>query len=249
MIENWDRKYYQSGGKPFLCFIVFNCENDLEVSKSKHRVDEIPSDLEFRFYEGEKHATYLEKFFTNSFCNFLRSRGIDIDKHVKPSKSSLVIIGTIQNDTNLNYLRNLIGIIQSLLEKGATGVIDMSITKWLDPKDWNDIYFKHGKSFPKHHVVIYKTEIDDLRWFGTQGMIKFGRPDICVENVPESDIEMAIELINRFIEFQAFGGIVEEGREVIINGFPEGMFVRHKGTIYEKTGFEFNNDHFVLSWP
>ena len=126
---------------------------------------EIPPDLEFKYYDGKKHEEYLEENFPDSFGNFLKEKGIDFEKHIKSSKSCLLIIGNIEDDSNLNYLRNVIGIIQALLEKGATGVLDMPIVKWMNAKEWDENYFKHGEPYPFHHVIILKTKMNNTYWF------------------------------------------------------------------------------------
>jgi hypothetical protein len=70
---------------------------------------------------------------------------------------------------------------------------------------------------PRQHVVILTSEDPDdalLTWLHTRGLRKFGRPDLSVRRVPPQDREAVIDLFDRFIEFQTFGGVIEEGQEV-----------------------------------
>jgi hypothetical protein len=44
-------------------------------------------------------------------------------------------------------------------------------------------------------------------------MRKFGRPDLSIQSVSTKHDEAIIDLCNRFIEFQAFGGVIEEANK------------------------------------
>jgi hypothetical protein len=74
---------------------------------------------------------------------------------------------------------------------------------------------------------------------------KFGRPDLSVHNVPPSLQEGVIDLCNRFIEFQAFGGVIEEGQGIRMRGLPEGMTCHHGGDLDDP---DFNNVHVEITW-
>jgi hypothetical protein len=77
-------------------------------------------------------------------------------------------------------------------------------------------------------------------------MRKFGRPDIGVRHVSSELQTGVIELCRRFIELQAFGGIVPEGEEIRMASLPPEGIVRHGGHIDDP---EFNNVHFEVVWP
>ena len=71
-------------------------------------------------------------------------------------------------------------------------------------------------------------------------MIKFGRPDISVHNVP-SDLNPGVEdLCSRFIEMMAFGAVVDDGQPIKMASLPGGWFCRHAGDLDDP---EFNNLH------
>jgi hypothetical protein len=83
-------------------------------------------------------------------------------------------------------------------------------------------------------------------WIFTRGMRKFGRPDISVHGVAERYREAVIKMCNRFIEFLAYGGDIPDGREIRINGLPEGMVCRRRGDFEDP---DFNNIHAEIVWP
>jgi hypothetical protein len=77
-------------------------------------------------------------------------------------------------------------------------------------------------------------------------MRKFGRPDLSIHNVPESYDDAVIDLIQRFIELQAFGGIIEEGHEVRMRSLPPGMTCHLGGDLEDPA---FNNVHVEITPP
>ena len=102
---------------------------------------------------------------------------------------------------------------------------------------------------PRHHVVILTSEEaggGSLTWFHTRGLRKFGRPDLSVPRVPPQHREAVIDLCHRFIEFQAFGGIIGEGQEVHMKTLPSGMTCHHAGDLDDP---DFNNVHLEAVWP
>jgi hypothetical protein len=72
---------------------------------------------------------------------------------------------------------------------------------------------------------------------------EFGRPDLSVHGVPREYREAVIDLFGRFIEFQAFGGVIEESQEVRMRTLPRGMTCQHTGDP------DFNNAHVEISPP
>lgn len=102
---------------------------------------------------------------------------------------------------------------------------------------------------PRHHVVILTSdepEDDSLTWFHTRAMRKFGRPDLSVHRVPPQRREAVIDLFERFIEFQAFEGVIEEGQEIRMKTLPKDMTCRYAGDVDD---LDFNNVHVQITPP
>ena len=55
------------------------------------------------------------------------------------------------------------------------------------------------------------------------------------------------QLADRFADFQALGGIVENGREIVVEGLPASMRVAARRST--STIREFNNVHLAIRWP
>ena len=105
---------------------------------------------------------------------------------------------------------------------------------------------------PRHHVVILTSQegqhgsTEQLTWFHTRGMRKFGRPDLSVHNVPARYHDAVIDLIGRFIELQALGGVISEGQQITMGSLPSGMICHRQGDLDDP---DFNNVHVEITMP
>ena len=77
-------------------------------------------------------------------------------------------------------------------------------------------------------------------------MRKYGRPDLSVRGVGEGHADGVALLIERFVEFQALGGVIAEGEEIRMKGLPAGGVCRHAGSLDDP---DFNNVHVEVVWP
>jgi hypothetical protein len=125
--------------------------------------------------------------------------------------------------------------------------------RWWEPGGWRRHIFEHGGPVPRHHVGILTSNenksgvtAQPLTWFHTRGMRRFGRPDLSVHDVPLPHQDAVIDIIDRFIEFQAFGGIIAEGQEIRTRSLPSGMICRHRGDTDDP---DFNNVHVEITPP
>jgi hypothetical protein len=124
---------------------------------------------------------------------------------------------------------------------------------WWEPDVWKRRIFEPAAPVPRHHVVILTSEeesvvpqSDALLWFHTRGMRKFGRPDLSIHNVPPRYHDAIIDLCERFIEFQAFGGVISPDYEIRMRSLPSGMTCRHEGDVEDP---DFNNVHVEITPP
>ena len=53
------------------------------------------------------------------------------------------------------------------------------------------------------------------------------------------------DLVARFIEHQALGGVLQSGVPVRVRGLPDGMSCRHQGGLEDPL---FRNDYLEISW-
>jgi hypothetical protein len=58
-------------------------------------------------------------------------------------------------------------------------------------------------------------------------------------------MDAVTNMIERFIEMQAYGGVVREGQEVHMRGLPPGGVCHHRGSFDDP---DFNNVHIAIEW-
>lgn len=78
-----------------------------------------------------------------------------------------------------------------------------------------------------------------------RGLRQYGRPDLSVRGVGPQHIDAVTNMIERFIEMQAYGGVVREGQEVHMRGLPPGGVCHHRGSLDDP---DFNNVHIAIEW-
>jgi hypothetical protein len=125
--------------------------------------------------------------------------------------------------------------------------------QWWEPEAWRRHVFEPGSPVPRRHVIILTSEEDEsdsstnpLLWFHSRGLRTFGRPDLSVHNVPFRYRDPVIDLFERFIQLQAFGGAIAEGQEIRMKGLPPGMICHHAGDLND---LDFNNVHVEITPP
>ena len=193
------------GYKPFLFFVVFGVDSDsLEVSKEKHHVDEIPEGLQVCSISREDNAEYIDGFFSDPLGSILKEENPDLFDKCRSCNDCVIINGDIVNDSNFNYMRNVIGMIQALVEKGAAGILDMLTFSLISPSGWTEQFFEKDINAQNHVKILFSEEADGY-WLHTRGMIEFGRPDYSIQGVDESDFDEYSSVLNQMIFYGGEG--------------------------------------------
>jgi hypothetical protein len=119
---------------------------------------------------------------------------------------------------------------------------------WLWAADeWTDEAFGPDEPNPdRHTAIIVSPEAGGTSWYHTRGMRKYGRPDLSVHGVGGRYADGVSELIERFVELQALGGVIPDGEAVRMKALPAGGVCRHGGNPDDP---EFNNAHVEVVWP
>jgi hypothetical protein len=247
---DWPRSYYKKpGGKPFLFYVVFGDFSDLPaLAREQYRSEGVFPGLDLQQYSRGEHAAVLDGFRQGNLWDELKREKPTLAKAVRAANACLILRGDLEDQAELNYLRDSVGLLTFLLDHGGVVVYDPQMLRWWEPVAWKKQVFDHGSAVPLHHVVILTSEEEDTRqtWFHTRGMRKFGRPDLSIHGVSDRHAEGVIELFERFIQFQAFGGIIEEGQEIRRKAVPKGMTCHHAGDLDNP---DFNNLHVEISTP
>jgi hypothetical protein len=248
---DWPRKHYRGpGGRPFLFYVVFGAFPQLPaLSRQEYRSDGLFSGLQLSHYDRSKHAEVLDGFRQGYLWEKLKRHQAALAQDIQRAGECLILRGDLEDQENLNYLRDTVGLLTFLLDHGGIAVYDPQMFHWWEPREWKERIFLPAGAVPRHHVVILTSEESgdaSLTWFHTRGMRKFGRPDLSLHHAPPRYHEAVIDLLGRFIEFQAFGGIIEEGQEIRVKTLPRGMTCRHAGELEDP---DFNNIHVAITPP
>jgi len=240
-IESWERKYYTPGGGDALLFYVVygRIDTTAPLLSPRYRSEGIPEGLGVMMYGPSSNPEVPGSFREGYLWEQLRSGNPALADAVAAEDTCIILTGTFADPTDLDYLRDTVGLITHLLDHGGTAVYDPLMFQWWSPDEWRERIFNPAGPVPRHHVVILVSEdTGGMEWIHTRGLRKFGRPDLSIPGIPKSLKEAIIDLCNRFTELQAFGGIIPEGQEIRMRTLPEGLVCRHGGDLDDP---DFNN--------
>jgi hypothetical protein len=246
-LADWPRRFHQGqGGKPFLFYAVFGGFPEMPaLSREEYRSNGVFPGLQLSHYDRGKHPEVLGGFRQGYPWDDLKRHRAALADAVQEASECLILRGELEDQNDLNYLRDAVGLVTFLLDHGGVVVYDPQMFHWWERGEWRDRIFRPAGTVPRHHAVILTSEEPDdasLTWFHTRGLRKFGRPDLSVHRVPPQYRDAVIDLFEWFIEFQAFGGVIEEGQEVRVKMLPRGMTCHHAGDLDDP---DFNNVHRV----
>ncbi|MBR4163795.1 MAG: hypothetical protein IKR11_09760 [Solobacterium sp.] len=191
--------------KPFLFFVVFGVTGEeLEISAGRHHVDRFPAKLELRSFNRAVHADYIDGFFAGHLGNVLKDSDPELFDACRLTENCVIISGQIEEDQNLDYMRNVIGIIQAFTEKGVTGILDLMTFSLFSPVEWKERFFEKEIN-AQNHTVILVSEEENGYWLHTRGMTEFGRPDFSIHDVKENEIIEYKEILDQMIFYGGQG--------------------------------------------
>ncbi len=246
-LKTWDRKDFEpGGGDAFLSYVVYGrIDTTAPLSRSKYRSEGAPKGLEVMAYGPNSQPEVPASFREGYLWEQLKVSNPGLATTIAAQDACIVLRGTFSDPEDLNYLRDTIGLITHFLDNGGVGVYDPQMFEWWSTDRWRERIYDPAEPVPRHHTVILVSEDSGgTQWLHTRGLRKFGRPDLSVPQVTESQKGAFIDLCNRFIELQAFGGIVAEGQEIRMQSLPEGITCHHAGDLDDP---DFNNVHIRIA--
>lgn len=216
----------------------------MPVLCQRYRIGEIPLGLETRWYDCASHRDTLDSFRTGYLWDEFSGCEPELATRVASQDACIVMRGEFPDTSTLDYLRDTIGLVTHFLDHGGVAVYDPQMFRWWTPGSWHEQIFAPAEAVPHHHtVILVSSEEEDTEWIHKRGMRKFGRPDLSFRGVTRELRSGAIEVCNRFIEFQAFGGSIAEGSEIEIPALPRGLRCFHRGNLDDP---DFNNVHVAI---
>ena len=242
-----ERKFYEDiGYKPFLFYVVFGVSGDeLEVSRAKHKVDEIPEGLDIISLSRPEHSDYLDSFLGGEIGKLLKNADSALYDKCYKAEKVVIIKGEVQKDSTLDYMRNVIGIIQAFMDKGAYGAFDLQTFSLYSPSVWADKFFNQDEVNAQNHVLIMFSKEEDGYWIHTRGMAEFGRPDYGISNVPEDKLEDYKQVVDQMV-FYGGQGIVFKG-QAKLHTFNGKTFVVKPEFVNDFENDDYNNAYYNVT--
>jgi hypothetical protein len=242
-LRSWPRPGYESGGgEPFLVYYVYGSFPELPTMRvDRYNSSGVPRGLDLQMYNRKQHPEVLDSFLGGVFGQFLQQKP-DIDKNVRASAQCIVLKGQPAEAGSLDYLRDCLGVLLYLLDCGGKAVLDPQTLTWWSPAEWKEMFAAESIQ-PGRHVSILGSEEEsqpERTWLHTRGMRKFGRPDLSVHGVLPLQRPLVLEMIERFVNYQAFGGVISEGEELELEGISGTWRCSHHGNEDDP---DFNNRH------
>ena len=247
-LSDWERKYFEKElNNPFIFLIVYGeFEVDFKISKTKYRTAGIPDGIDLMGYGPNSNPEIPASFLEGYLWEELKKTDAALALKLEHSEQCYILRGELTDRDNLNYLRDIIGLCSYLLDNGGVGIYDPQMFTFWNKHNWNKRIFEPNAAVPRNHVLILHSEEEEgTKWFHTRGMRKFGRPDLSIHGVPEQHEEAIIDLFNRFIEYQAFGGIIADEQKINMVALPSGMWCKNQGDFEDP---DFNNKHIEILW-
>lgn len=243
-LPSWERRWFQQTGEhpAFVYYVVFGAfEGAPAISRSRYRCAGVPEGLDMERCGPQDEGRSPAIFRQGPLWETLQREDPALAEAIAAQNSCVVLRGEFADGPTLDALRDVIGIATSLLDQGGVALYDPLMFRWWAPDAWREQAFAPDPIQPHRHVAILTSPQDDGRtWFHTRGLRKFARPDLGMHDVDADQQPAVIELFNRFIELQALGGLIEEGREIRMAGLPEGLRCRHAGHLDDP---DYNNVH------
>jgi hypothetical protein len=235
-------------GKSFLFYVIYgDFSADFSISQKKYRTNGLPEGVDLMKFGPQKHPELVKSFIKAGgyVWKNLKRNNPNLASKINDASECFVIKGELADSPNLDYLRDVIGIITYLLDNGGAAVFDTQAFTFYEKEEWTEAMFDPNGSVPTHHVLILSSKEKGAKWIHTRGMRKFGRPDLGIHGVTPKYENAVMELFNRLIIYQAWGGIIKNKEEVKMKTLPPGMWFENKGNVDDP---DFNNKHIEINW-
>lgn len=246
----WPRPYWQpSDEEVLLQFYVFGSfAPELVIPSPRYGSPGLPEGVEIQRFQNAVLRKWEGYPLSGALGEILREDSPKVFEQARLAPDVLVVRGRFRDRAGLDYLRDTMGVLAGLLDIGGSVIIDPQILGLFDAVHWRRQYLVKDGAPPRNHVLILRhaEETDGRSWVHTRGMRKFGRPDLSIHHVPDSDVDRAGVLCERLVELQSLGAHFSDGQPLEVEGLAEGLIARPGGSLDDP---QFNNTHVAFTWP
>jgi hypothetical protein len=243
----WPRAAYQAGGSNALVYYVMygRFHEGAEVPAKTYRTAGFPAGVDLRYLTRAKQPVF--PFVNDLLTNTVGKDNPALFAAIKAAPECLMFHGELPDPHDLNYLRDLAGLIMFSLDHGAVAVLDVPQLKVYDPAAWRkEVFAPQPPQLDQQVAILISDEPEGTRWFHTRGLRKFGRPDLSFHKVTRTNETAVVDLFKQFILLEAQGGVISEGAQVQMAALPPGLTCHHSGNLDDP---DFNNVHVEIRWP
>jgi len=174
--------------------------------------------------------------------NLINETNGDVVTKAINATHAIAISGSVLNPANGldNYIEVII-MLEIILASynDCVAVFDLKTETLLERNEWlkqvvsnlsNDIF-----EIRDHVLTIRSHQEDQSLWLRTSGMIKFGKPDLSLHAIEESDEEDSLELINDLAAEIIYNNVLPRNNsELTLDGVPQGLTALHQGSYYDQ---------------
>jgi tryptophan synthase alpha chain len=234
-LTSWPRPAFQpTGNKALIWYQIYgHFPDSVDISRGKYRCAGVPDGIALEHYYRVDHEPVVTAFLKQPFfATALRRELPGLAIGVESAPELTVIRGEVPEAPNLDYLRDVVGLVTWFLDNGGLAVLDPQTLQWYGRDKWRSELFEPNAPNTRQHVVILVSEDKDGLWLHTRGMRKFARPDLSIRSVPAAQRDEVIAVLNRLIESEGSGQPAAPGQLT--------------GSVDDP---DFNNTHIELGWP
>ena len=249
-LDNWERPYFEKPlFEPFVFYYLFGAfdQVDFNIYPDIYKTNGLPETVDLYHKHDLSPLSPIESYKEGYLWDLLQKSNPSLYAEVADANERMAFQGILQDTTHLNELRDVLGIVQYMLDKGGLCVFDPQMMKIWTKEEWRDQVFLPTDIKVSKHVVILTSAEEDGQgtWFHTRGMRKYGRPDLSMHRVLPEEQQNAVNWLTELIKYQALGGIIDDGQQLMGKTLSGGMRFENKGSFEDE---DFNNKHIEIHW-
>ncbi len=157
-LPDWPRSQYQPGGaEAFLFFAVYGrFTTVLQIPGAVYRTAGLPAGITIRKLSRAQSPEF--PFSTGPIGELLQPKQPALFAALQEAPECAIIQGAVPDPSNLNYLRDTVGLVMFFLENGGVAVMDPQQFKLYDAARWRAEIFEPEPPHLNRHVVILVSE-------------------------------------------------------------------------------------------
>lgn len=162
-MKDWERKYYsESDGRPNLFYVLYGSFGEMQpLSRSIYWSNGVPSGFELMKYERLEQPDVFNTFCEGYLWETLQKEDPEQAGMIESAESCFILRGEVEDQLNLNYFRDVIGVLTYLADFGGVSIFDPHMFKWWRVDEWKSKVFEGHEAYPRHHVVVLSSDEPD----------------------------------------------------------------------------------------